>query len=299
MIYLNSSTLIRVTVVFVCIAPFFAFLGCADREIEPRSDVSEEFKKASEALAKAEEAMKKAGISISFSELGALSKDSITDILPGPLDLSQLEKENPELIQDAIASLYEALDAFPTLSIPVSAAPLSPDAEPPVLSKSDLALIHLHLAYLYVLKVVGRLALEGMGPDGQPNTEDDVFMIEFPEEFEEDTAKYKFELTDNGRARIEAIDKLPDPKPEDYLKQFTESERQAIIDSLFLVLGAEVRILPVPSAGIKEQAPKINRTIYRRDALFHLEKAVEQQLEFHSDVKCFTDTLMIAYGEYL
>jgi hypothetical protein len=275
MVYQIEPILIRFTVISICIALLFAFLSCADREIEPRADVSEEFKKAAEALAKAEEAMEKAGIAISFSDLGSLGKDNITEILPGTLDLSQLEKENPELIQDAVASLYDVFDALPGLSISVPAAPLAPIVELSKLSKSDIMLLHLHLAYLYVLKVVGRLALEGMGPDGQPNTSDDFFLIEVPEDFEDEEG-YKFELTDNGRARIDAIEKLPDPKPEDYLKQFTESERQAIIDSLFLLLGAKVRILPVPSAGIKEQTPQIDRTIYRRDALFHLDKAVEQ-----------------------
>ena len=275
MIYQYKLRVIHFTVVSICIALFFVFPGCAEREITPRADVSEEFKKAAEALAKAEAAMKKAGIDISFSDLGSLSKGNIAEILPNPLELSQLERKNPELIPDAIASLYDVFDAFPGMAIPVPAAPLAPIIEISKLSNSDIVLLHLHHAYLYVLKAVGILALEGMGPDGRPDTEDDTFLIEFPEDFEDDTEKYKFELTEEGQARIDAIKKLPDPKPEDYLKQFRESERQAIIDGLFLLIGAKVRILPVPSAGIKEQTPKIDRTIYRRDALFHLEKALE------------------------
>ncbi|HIE26774.1 TPA: hypothetical protein EYP66_05770 [Candidatus Poribacteria bacterium] len=274
MIYQNEPILIRFTVVSICIALLFSSIGCADRKIGQRADVSEEFKIASEALAKAEEAMEKAGIAISFSDLGDLGAGNITEILPSPLDLAQLEKENPELIRDAIESMYSVLDALPGQAISVPAAPLAPAVEPPVLSKSDLMLLHLHLGYLYVLKVVGKLALEGMGPDGKPNTEDDLFLIEFPEDFENEEG-YKFELTDNGHARFDAIAKLPDPKPEDYLKQFTESERQAIIDSLFLLLGAKVRILPIPAVGIKEQTPQIDKRIYRRDALFHFEKATE------------------------
>ena len=289
MTYQKKLLLTCFSSVSICIVLLFTFGGCADREIESRSDTSEEFKKASEALMKAEAAMKEAGIAISFSDLGSLSEDNIIQLFPDPLDLSQLEKENPELIPDAVASLYDVFDAFPGQSISVPAAPLI-SIELPALSKSDRMLLHLHLAYLYVLEVVGKLELEGMGPDGKLNTDDDFFRIDFPEDFEDEEV-YKFELTDNGQARIDAVEQLPDPKPEDYLKQFSESERQVIIDSLFLLLSARVRILPVPSAGIKEQTPQIDRTIYRRDALFHLEKATEQAKEIAPDLENAFDEL--------
>jgi len=284
MIYQNEPVLKLFTVVCLCIALIFALVSCADRDIEMRPDISEGLKKASEALARAEALMKEAGINISFSDLGSISEDNLVDILPSPEKLSQLEKDHPKLIQDAIVALYEVFEAFPALAI-LPTTPMAPAIELSELSNSDVLLLHLHNAYLYVLKIVGKLALEGMGPDGELDTDDDLFMIDFPESFEEDTTKYKFELTDKGRARMDEVEQSSDPKPEDYLNIFSERERQVIIDSLFITLGARVRILPVPSAGIKEQTPQVDRTIYRRDTLFHLEKAAEYAEEIAPDLK--------------
>lgn len=259
----------------ICAALLFAFFGCADREEEQRSEESE---KASKELIKAEEAMKKAGINI-FGDAGSLRKDNITLILPDPLEIGTLQRDNPELLKEAISSFYNVLEALPGQAIPAAPPflPLAPAAESKGISKSDLALVHLHLGYLHVLSAVGQLTVAGMGADGKINTPDDRFFIELSKEL---NAKiYRFKLTGEIQARFDAIDRFPNPKPENYLQFFTEAQRQAILDSLVILLGVKVRILPAPAAGIKEQTAKVDVKLHRRDMLFHLEKAVLQAKE--------------------
>ena len=88
-----------------------------------------------------------------------------------------------------------------------------------------------------------------------------------------------------GKARFDAIENQPNSRPEDYLKELRASQRQAILDALVLLIGARVKILALPGVNdvdgqpITEQAPQVNRTICRWDALFHFEKALEQAIK--------------------
>ncbi|MBI1927413.1 hypothetical protein HYR99_24635 [Candidatus Poribacteria bacterium] len=263
----NHTVAILAGLVMVGVASFL--IGCAERdEVTTPENTDASFQKAAAALNLAQEAMKKAGIDINFSDIGTLGE--LVSILPNPLGLSAPEKQ--QAIQDAIGAMYGVLDAYGQ-RIAVAQAPARPAQTELKISDSDLLMVHFHLAYLYVLEAVGILAREG----------NDLFEISFPEAVQIKNLEevYKFKLTERGQARFDEIAKRPSSRPKDYLKEFSAGQRQAILDALVLLLGARVKVSAFPGVNdvdgqpITAQTPKVDRTICRQDALFHLEKGLE------------------------
>ena len=277
-----------------CVTAAFVFIwlflsGCADREEleETRRQRAPGYNaEANEALKRAEKAMMEAGIEVNFSELSGL--ESLTDLhtlLPKPGQVRQLEKQ--QKMEEAIGALYNALDALAKSGAIQAPTRLlaEPDGSRIVgfeeklgASNSDLALIHVHMSYCYVLAAVSRLARLGLGPDGVPDTADDLYYISFPEKLDvENLEVYKFTLTDKGQALMDSVD--PEVDPHGYIKIFYDEGQvealQVIIDSLLLLVGAEVAVVEDPAAGIKAHEPEVNRQIYRSDALYHLDQALE------------------------
>ena len=263
-------------------------LGCSDRDdIAEVQEPDATLQQASVALNRAEAAMEKAGVDINFSDVGSLA--NLSAILPNPLELGLLEDQT--LLQQGIGALYEVLDAVGE-NVPIAQAPANPAQEGFKISAPDLALVHVHLGYLYVLEAVRILTREGWGKDGVPDTADDLFRITFPEnpELENLTEVYQFELTERGQAKFDEIENNPGSRPEDYLKEFRASERQAIIDALMLLTGAKVKVSAFPDVNdadgqpITEQRAQVDRAICRQDALFHLERALDKAEEIAPDL---------------
>ncbi len=253
--------------------------GCSNRDERFESaPLAPSLQEADAALHRAQAAMQRANIDLELSDIGTLGH--LATILPSPLQLSTLE--DPEVIQEAIRAMYEVLDAVGQQQ--VAQAPANPAQTGPGVSESDLVLVHIHFAYLYVLEAVRITTIEGWGKDGEPNTNDDLCRISFPEEFVLEDVKaleeiYVFELTERSQAIFDAIEANPNSRSEDYLKQFNQSQRQVILDALLLLLGSEVKVPAFPSVigsdskPIIEQTSSADRGIYRQDALFHLQDA--------------------------
>lgn len=266
------SALYCAMVIFALISLFLS--GCADREEleESRRQQAPGYNaEANEALEKAENAMAEAEVDVKFKELGNLT--NLLAFLPDPLQIRQLEKQ--QKLEEAIGSFNVALDAVGASSAaraPARALMLTPGG----VSDTDLALLHLHVAYCYVLAAVSQLARAGIGPDGIPNSVDDLYYISFSEDLEAENV-YAFELKDRGQELIDAVD--PDVDPYGYIKVFYNEGQvealQAIIDSLLIILGAEVAVLANPAEGIGAHKPMVNRQIYRSNALYHLEQALK------------------------
>jgi len=304
----KSSALYCAMAIFAVIS-FLLLYGCADRdELEEtrRQQAPGYDAEANEALQRAEKAMEDAGVSINFNELNGLeSLSDLRTILPDPLEIAQLEKQ--QKIEDAIVALYDVLGALGEPD--VSGAPtrvLIPDEK----SNSDIALIRVHLAYCYVLAAVSRLARVGMGPDGVPNTEDDLYRIKLEELDVEDPEVYQFMLTERGENLKADVDKND---PNGYIKMFYDEgqvndegnvkELQAMIDSLLLLLGAkvttpEVVISENPKEVIKAHEPQVDRTKYRHNALYHLEIALELAEEIVPELKDALDEFDETITEY-
>ena len=287
MVKFRNCFLASLTAIVVVTAASF-LIGCADREETTESENADSsFQQAAVALNQAQDAMKRVGIDINFSDIGTLG--NLSSILLDPLEVGALEKQGA--IQDAIGAMYRVLDAA---GQPVSSAqaPARPAQDGFKISDSDLLMVHFHLAYLYVLESVSILTREGWGKDGVPDTADDLFEISFPENLEIENLEevYRFKLTERGQAKFDEIAKNPNSRPEDYLKEFSASQRQAILDALVLLLGARVKVLALPvvtdvdGQPITEQTPQVDRTICRQDALFHLEKVIELAKEIAPDL---------------
>lgn len=278
----KNSALFCALAIFSVIS-FLLLHGCADRDEleEARRQLAPGYNaEANDALEQAEEAMKDAGIDINFSELSGL--ESLTDlgaILPDPMEIAQFDKQAQ--IEEAIGALYAALDAVGESE--VLGAPTRETVNSPDISDSDLALLHLELSYCNILAAVSRLAMAGLGPDGV-ESDDDLYYIKFSADPEAESLEiYKFTLTDKGQELIDSVD--TELEPYGHIKVFYENgqvddegkveELQAIVDALQLLLGAEVVIIENPSEGIKAHIPQLDKQIYRHDALYHLERAIE------------------------
>lgn len=275
MLYYKSTPLVLFVLMLLLLFP-----GCADRaELEEarRKRAPGYNSEANEALEKAERAMVEAGVEINFSAEDGL--ESLTDLLrtalADPLEVRQLEKQ--QKLEEAIEAFYVSLDALGATN--VSAAPARILlANPDEASGVDLVLINLHLSYCYILSAVSRLARYGTGPDEVPGTEDDLFYIEFLDNPDEETLEiYKFKLTDRGQELMDAVD--PDADPDGYIKVFYDEGQvgvlQAIINSLQLLLGAEVIVVGNAAKGIGKHEPTLENEIYRGDALYHLGQSLQ------------------------
>ena len=284
--YKNHTLASPIIILIVMLASFQ--LGCSDRDdISEVQEPDPALQQASAALNRAEAAMEKAGVDINFSDVGSLA--NLSAILPSPLELAVLEDQGA--LQEAIGALYEVLDAVGE-NVPTAQAPANPAQEGFKISDPDLALVHVHLGYLYVLEAVRILTREGWGKDGVPETEDDLFRIAFPEnpELENLTEVYQFKLTERGQTKFDEIENNPSSRLEDYLKEFRASQRQAILDALVLLVSARVKVSAFPDVNdidgqrITEQRPQVNRAICRQDALFHLERALDKAEEIAPDL---------------
>ena len=262
--------------------------GCADRDDRPDpEDADPAAQQAADALNQAQEAMVRAGIEINFSDIGTLG--DLATVLPDPVELGILEDQGA--IQEAIGAMYGVLDAFGQRGA-IAQAPANPAQDEPEISDSDYALVHIHLAYLYVLEAVRVLTVAGWGADGIPDTADNLYRISYPDNpnFGNVDEVYTFELTPLGQAKFDAIAVNPTAGPADYLREFSTSQRQAVLDALALLLGASVKTLAFPditdSDGLLllEQRPQIDSDICREDALFHLEKAFDTAKEIAPDL---------------
>ncbi len=293
----KSGALYCAMAIFTVISLLLLY-GCADRdELEEvrRQQAPGYNAKANAALKEAEDAMKEAGIAINFSDLNGLeSLSDLRTILLDPLEIAQLEKKQD--IEDAIVALYDVLDALGESGVPAAPARMLIPYE---ISDSDLALIHLHLSYCYVLAAVSRLARVGMGADGVPNTEDDLYRIDFPEELDVEAPEvYQFMLTERGEELEADVDKND---PNGYIKMFYAGgqvddeghvkELQAMIDSLLLLLGAEVAVIENADEGIKKHEPQVDTKKYRYNALYHLEIALKLAEEIVPEFKDALDEL--------
>ena len=219
-------------------------LGCADRpdryeEPDPGSPEA----LAAEALNLAQEAMKAAGIDIEFNDLGDLAE--LSSILPTPEKLTSLNDQQVGQMQTATDEMYKILEVVGE-SGSVPGAPLNPAKDiQPILSDADLLLVNLNLSYLNVLEAVRSLSVTG----------ENIYKIEYSQD-----AGYKFELTKSGKA------KLDQAKPGEFIRDLSEAQRQAIVDSLFMLTGAKVEVSNLPG---------MVRTIKRMDwqnAIHHLDK---------------------------
>ena len=219
-------------------------LGCADRpdryeEPDPGSPEA----LAAEALNLAQEAMKAAGIDIGFNDLGDLAE--LSSILPTPEKLTSLNDQQVGQMQTATDEMYKILEVVDE-SGSIPSAPLNPTKDiQPILSDADLLLVNLNLSYLNVLEAVRSLSVTG----------GDIYKIEYSQD-----AGYKFELTESGKA------KLDQAKPGEFIRDLSEAQRQAIVDSLFMLTGAKVEVSNLPG---------MVRTIKRMDwqnAIHHLDK---------------------------
>ena len=219
-------------------------LGCADRpdryeEPDPGSPEA----LAAEALNLAQEAMKAAGIDIEFNDLGDLAE--LSSILPTPEKLTCLNDQQVGQMQTATDEMYKILEVVDE-SGSIPSAPLNPTKDiQPILSDADLLLVNLNLSYLNVLEAVRSLSVTG----------EDIYKIEYSQD-----AGYKFELTESGKAKL---DQAP---PGEFIDDLSEAQRQAIVDSLFMLTGAKVEVSDLPG---------MVRTIKRMDwqnAIHHLDK---------------------------
>ena len=219
-------------------------LGCADRpdryeEPDPGSPEA----LAAEALNLAQEAMKAAGIDIEFNDLGDLAE--LSSILPTPEKLTSLNDQQVGQMQTATDEMYKILEVVDE-SGSIPSAPLNPPKDiQPILSDADLLLVNLNLSYLNVLEAVRSLSVTG----------GDIYKIEYSQD-----AGYKFELTESGKAKL---DQAP---PGEFIDDLSEAQRQAIVDSLFMLTGAKVEVSNLPG---------MVRTIKRMDwqnAIHHLDK---------------------------
>ena len=293
-----------VLLVMASIFGITVFAGCSNRD--ERSESNPALQEADTALNRAQTAMQGAGIDLQFSDIGTLGH--LGTILPSPLKLGTLEDQ--AVIQEAIRAMYEVLDAIGQQQ--VARAPANPAQADSEISKSDLMLVHLHLVYLYVLDAVRIVTIQGWGTDGEPDTNDDFYRISFLEEAALEVVEaleeiYVFELTERVEAIFDTIEADPNSRPEDYLAQFSESQRQAIIDALLLLLGAEVKISTFPSLigsdgkPITEQINSVNREICRQDALFHLQAALDIAKDiapdFEDAIDEFNEIVVEAFAE--
>lgn len=242
--------------------------GCAEREeaeVAPGSTAE-----ADAQLTKAEQIMKDLGVSITLEDLAALN--NLQELLPEPEKLSGKQAE----LAEAIGAFNQVLLNF---GQPAAAPPaLAPEKKPVKPSDSDLALVHFNLAYLYMLEAASVLI----------SAKSEIYTVSFPKADKKGKLElYKFELTAKGKARFDELEKriLPRPRASDYIKVFTPAERQALIDSMVLLVGAKIRIKADPSSGIEEQAPKINKQIHLGHALYHVDRAIKFSIKISADVE--------------
>ena len=246
----NYAFRIAIIVVISCV------LSCADRPDRYEApDPESPEAQAAEALNLAQEAMKAAGIDIEFNDLGDLAE--LSSVLPTPEKLTSLNDQQVGQMQTATDEMYKILEVVGE-SGTVPSAPLNPAKDTqPILSDADLLLVNLNLSYLNVLEAVRLLAATG----------EDIYKIEYSQK-----AGYTFKLTKLGKT------KLDQAKPGEFIRDLSEDQRQAIVDSLFMLTGAKVTASDLPG---------MVKTIKRMDwqnAIHHLDKMLNLAKEIAPDL---------------
>ena len=231
-------------------------LSCADRPDRYEAPAPESPEaQATEALNLAQEAMKAAGIDIEFNDLGDLAE--LSSVLPTPEKLTSLNDQQVGQMQTATDEMYKILEVVGE-SGTVPSAPLNPAKDTqPILSNADLLLVNLNLSYLNVLEAVRLLSATG----------EDIYKIEYSQK-----AGYTFKLTKLGKT------KLDQAKPGEFIRDLSEDQRQAIVDSLFMLTGAKVTASDLPG---------MVKTIKRMDwqnAIHHLDKMLNLAKEIAPDL---------------
>ena len=245
----NYAFRIAIIVVISCV------LSCADRPDRYEApDPESPEAQAAEALNLAQEAMKAAGIDIEFNDLGDLAE--LSSVLPTPEKLTSLNDQQVGQMQTATDEMYKILEVVGE-SGTVPSAPLNPAKDTqPILSNADL-LVNLNLSYLNVLEAVRLLSATG----------EDIYKIEYSQK-----AGYTFKLTKLGKT------KLDQAKPGEFIRDLSEDQRQAIVDSLFMLTGAKVTASDLPG---------MVKTIKRMDwqnAIHHLDKMLNLAKEIAPDL---------------
>lgn len=256
---LSKKLYINILILLIVVSTL-ALIGCTERERKETAAPGSN-NEADAALAKAEAEMNKAGIDISFDELQELS--DLTAILPNPLELEQMEEsleigQLEKSIEDATKAMYDTLDALEAGTKNTPAAPMQANEQ--FVSDTDLALIHLHIAYLYIYDIVIRLVKVRKNPD----TDIAMYNISFPEELKTENLQevYQIELTEEGLRKLEEAQ-----GPE----AFTREQRQQIINVLYLLFGTEAQITV---EGVN-QKHDVDTNVFRRDVLYHFKEALE------------------------
>lgn len=230
-------------------------IGCSDRAATTDATLDE----IDESLLRGEGFMQEAGVAIDFREIdtaGTLS--DLRSFLPAPGAIADVEQQ--ARIEEAIRAFHEVQDGF------AAAGTMAPLTNPVEISTSDSMLLHLHTGYLYALSAVSRLARTG----------DDLYSVAFRELGDDRLEVYHFELTLRAERLIDSVDL--DEDPFGIIRIFNERQRQAIIDALMLLIGAEVVIASNPEEGIKHQEPGIDPLYGRSNALTELERGAQASL---------------------
>ena len=231
-------------------------LGCADRPDRYEApDPGSPEAQAAEALNLAQEAMKAAGIDIEFNDLGDLAE--LSSVLPTPEKLTSLNDQQVGQMQTATDEMYKILEVVGE-SGTVPSAPLNPAKDTqPILSNADLLLVNLNLSYLNVLEAVRLLAATG----------EDIYKIEYSQK-----AGYTFKLTKLGKT------KLDQAKPGEFIRDLSEDQRQAIVDSLFMLTGAKVTASDLPGMVKTIKRMDWQNAIHHLDKMLNLAKKIAPDL---------------------
>ena len=246
----NYAFRIAIIVVISCV------LSCADRPDRYEApDPESPEAQAAEALNLAQEAMKAAGIDIEFNDLGDLAE--LSSVLPTPEKLTSLNDQQVGQMQTATDEMYKILEVVGE-SGTVPSAPLNPAKDTqPILSNADLLLVNLNLSYLNVLEAVRLLAATG----------EHIYKIEYSQK-----AGYTFKLTKLGKT------KLDQAKPGEFIRDLSEDQRQAIVDSLFMLTGAKVT-----ASDLLGMVKTIKRMDWQ-NAIHHLDKMLNLAKEIAPDL---------------
>jgi hypothetical protein len=205
-------------------------------------------------LDKAQSAMAGIGVPLSFESVEPLSRVSE---FADPLELSQLE--DVAAIETAIGALNDALNAggIPGGGGAVAAAPAKASQSD---DKKLETIIHLNLAYLYMLSAVSRCMIDG----GDVYTIDAKDNPDTPE-----TELYSLALKPVGQEKLNQVKAKENPTTADFLNIFEARQRQALINAANLMEQVEASVEAIPDAGINKQEATLNRSIYRYSSLYH------------------------------
>ena len=265
---------IRARYCLLCLLIIGFLWGCADpdQRVERPTFGDDDGReaKAQAAFLKAQAAIDQTGIGINLSELSDLG--NLESILASP---EQLEALPETAIQDAIGAMYSVLDAsgeqIPSAEgISLLASPArATESTDSILSETDQILMHINLAYFYISDAIRLLQTE----------KGDLFEVGFED------GQYDFYLTPQAEQKFKNL------QSEEYIRQFSAEQRQAVIDAVVLLTSAKIKVLEQPGVPdidgklIQDQVLSIDRKISRQDVLFHLDRGLQMAKELAPDLE--------------